>query len=138
MCKFLYIAGEGVENVLDDILQGHTNEDELNTVETDTIEVSPAPADASKFRPNFSFLSLNPLSAKKKMHQKMSSAEVVCCKLLPSIRRIKYRSKQRRPRTDCSYRSSLIWVHTVCHRGFLIISADKKTDNFCCDWRFKG
>ena len=42
--------------MLDDILQGHTNEDELNTVETDTIEVSPAPAETSKFRPNFSFL----------------------------------------------------------------------------------
>ena len=41
---------------------------------------------------------------------------------------IKYRSKQRGPRTDCSYyRSSLIWVHTVCHRGFLNISADKKS-----------
>ena len=40
--------------------------------------------------------------------------------------RIKYRSKQRGPRTDCSYRSSLIWVHTVCHRGFLNISADEK------------
>ena len=38
--------------MLDDILQGHTNEDELNTVETDTIEVSHAPAETSKFRPN--------------------------------------------------------------------------------------
>ena len=27
----------------------------------------------------------NPLSAKKKMHLKMSSAEVVCCKWLPNI-----------------------------------------------------
>ena len=33
--------------------------------------------------------------------------------------RIKYRSKQCGPRTDCSYRSSLILVHTVCHRAFL-------------------
>ena len=24
-------------------------------------------------------------------------------------------------------RSSLIWVHTVCHRGFLNISADEKS-----------
>ena len=40
---------------------------------------------------------------------------------------IKYRSKQRGPQTDCSYRSSLIWVHTVCLRGFLNISADKKS-----------
>ena len=28
---------------------------------------------------------INPSSAKKKMHLKMSSAEVVCCKYLPSI-----------------------------------------------------
>ena len=40
---------------------------------------------------------------------------------------IKYRSKQCGPRTDCSYRSSLICVHTVCHRGFLNISADEKS-----------
>ena len=26
-----------------------------------------------------------------------------------------------------AYRSSLIWVYTVCHRGFLNISADKKS-----------
>ena len=32
-----------------------------------------------------------------------------------------------RPRTDCSYRSSLIRVHPVCHRGFLNISADQKS-----------
>ena len=28
---------------------------------------------------------INPQSAKKKMHLKMSSAEVVCCKKLPNI-----------------------------------------------------
>ena len=38
-----------------------------------------------------------------------------------------YRSKQRGPRTDCSYRSSLIWVHTVCHRRFFNISADENS-----------
>ena len=42
----------------------------------------------------------------------------------------KNRSKQLGPRSDCSYRNSLIWVHTVCHRGFLNISAD----DFCWDW----
>ena len=35
--------------MLDDILQGHTNEDELNTVETDTIEESPALSETSKY-----------------------------------------------------------------------------------------
>ena len=55
------------------------------------------------------------------------------CRLLKSsnanncLALLTYRSKQRRPRTDCSYRSSLIWVHTVCHRGFLNISADEKS-----------
>ena len=48
------------------------------------------------------------------MHLKMLSADVICC----NYWRIKYRSKQHGPRTDCSYRSSLIWVYTVCHRGF--------------------
>ena len=43
---------------------------------------------------------------------------------------MKYKGKQRGPRTDCSYRSSLNWV-----RGFLNISADEKSRrliNFCC------
>ena len=31
------------------------------------------------------------------------------------------------PRTDCIYRSSLFWVYTVFHRGFLNISADEKS-----------
>ena len=26
-----------------------------------------------------------------------------------------------------AYRSSLVWLHTVCHRGFLNLSADKKS-----------
>ena len=67
-----------------------------------------------------------------KRQEKNASENVVCWSLL--LRkiawhywRIKYRSKQRGPRTDCSYRSSLIWVHTVCHRGFLNISADEKS-----------
>ena len=34
--------------MLDDILQGHTNEDELNTVETDTVEETPADTESSK------------------------------------------------------------------------------------------
>ena len=70
----------------------------------------------------------NPKSAKKKK----TSENVVCWSCLLQIiawhyRRIKYRNKQRGPRTDCSYRNSLIWVHTVCHRGFLNISADEKS-----------
>ena len=46
----------------------------------------------------------------------MSSAEVVCCKQLPSI-------------TDelSIEANSLDPEHTVCHRGFLNISADEKS-----------
>ena len=54
------------------------------------------------------------------MHLKMSYAEVVCCKYLPNITdEYLYMSNQRKPRSDCSYRSSLIWVHTVCQKDFL-------------------
>ena len=53
---------------------------------------------------------------------------------LPTTNKVCGGYKQCGPRTDCFYRSSLIWVHTVCHGGFLNISAD----DFCCDWRFNG
>ena len=72
----------------------------------------------------------------KAPRKKSSENVVVWSRLLQIIAnhywRNKYRSKQRGPR------SSLIWVHTVCHRGFLNISADEKADDFCCDWRIKG
>ena len=72
-----------------------------------------------------------PLKRQEKMHLKMTSAEVVCCKQLPYITdEFKYTGKQGGPRSDCSYRSSLIWVHIVCHRGFLNISADEKQMTF--------
>ena len=37
--------------------------------------------------------------------------------------------------TDLSIEANRV---TVCHRGFLNISADMKADDFCCNWRFKG
>ena len=49
-----------------------------------------------------------------------------------------FRSKQCGPRTDCSYRSSLIWVQIVYHRGFLNVSANEESRQllllllFCC------
>ena len=59
---------------------------------------------------------------RKKCIWKMMSAEVICCKYLPNIMdKFKKRSKQ------CGPRSSLIWIHTVCHRGFLNSSADEKS-----------
>ena len=43
------------------------------------------------------------------MHLKMSSAEVICSKKLPNITdKIKYKSKQRGPRTDYSY-IGVVW-----------------------------
>ena len=77
-----------------------------------------------------------------KVPRKNVSENVVCWNCLLQIItlhywRIKYRSKQRGPRTDCSYRSSLIWVYTVYHRGFLNIQQTRKADFFCCDWRIK-
>ena len=81
----------------------------------------------SRHGPHNFLSTFRPLKRQEKIHLKMSSAEVVRCKYLPNINdEFKYRSKQCGPRTDYSYRNSLIWVHTVCHRGFLHISADEK------------
>ena len=67
------------------------------------------------------------------------SAFVVCCKcLLTLFNKVKYRDKQCGPRSDCSYRSSLIGVYTVCWKGFWTFQQTTKADEFCCDWRFKG
>ena len=55
----------------------------------------------------------NPLSAKQKMHQKMSSAEVVCCKYLPNIT------------VELSIEANS--VDHVFRRGVLNISADEKS-----------
>ena len=53
----------------------------------------------------------------------MLSAEVVCCKQLPNITdKLSIEANS----VD-SYRSSLFWVRTVCHRGFLNSSADEKS-----------
>ena len=50
---------------------------------------------------------------------KMLSAKVVCYKILQTLlNKFKYRDKQCVPRSDCSYRSSLIRVYIVCWKGF--------------------
>ena len=74
----------------------------------------------------------NAKSLSLKRQEKNASENVVCRSRLQQITayhcwRIEYRSKQCGPRTDCSYRSSPIWIHTVYHRGFLNISADEKS-----------
>ena len=56
------------------------------------------------------------------MHLKMSSAEVVCCKKLPNIT-----DELSIEANSVDPEQTLIWVHTVCHRGFLNISADEKS-----------
>ena len=65
-----------------------------------------------------------------KRQEKMQLKNDVCwSRLLQIIDNItdlfEYWSKRSGPRSDCSYGSSLIWVHIVCHRGFLNISADE-------------
>ena len=50
----------------------------------------------------------------------MSSAYVVCCIFLQTFQTyILHIGKQCGPSSDCSWRSSLIWVHTVCNNEFL-------------------
>ena len=57
------------------------------------------------------------------MHLKMSSAEVVCCKELPNISdELGIEAYSVDPE-----QTAPIGVHTVCHRGFLNISADEKS-----------
>ena len=69
------------------------------------------------------------------MHQKMSSAEVACCKNLPNItEELSIEANS----VDPEQTAPLIWVHTVCHRGFLNISADEKADDYWCYLRIKG
>ena len=49
----------------------------------------------------------------------MSSVYVVCCIFLQTFQTyFLHIGKQCGPRSDCSYRSSLIWVHTVCNNDF--------------------
>ena len=65
----------------------------------------------------------------------MSSAEVICCKKLSSItEELSIGANGVDPEQTDPIRSSLIWVHTVFHRGFLNISADEKADDFCCEF----
>ena len=53
------------------------------------------------------------------MHLKMLFAEVVCCKKLPNITdKLSIEANSMDPE-QTAHRSSLIWVHTVCHSGLL-------------------
>ena len=66
------------------------------------------------------------------MNLKMWSAKVVYCTYLLTLL-TNCTGKQCSPRSDCSYRSSLIWVYTVWLRGLQNISA---AENFFCDCHF--
>ena len=80
-----------------------------------------------------------------KMPRKPASENVVClsyymssaeysCKLYKPV--FAYRQTCG-PWSDCSLRSSLIWVHTVC-KNDLKSKADDKADDNRCEWQFKG
>ena len=78
------------------------------------------------------------LKTPAKNDPKIPSVFVVCCNfLLTLFTKAKYRDKQCGPRSDCSYRSSLIGVYTVCWKGFLTFQQTTKAIEFCFDWRFK-
>ena len=68
-----------------------------------------------------------------KTSRKNAHANVVC-RVYIITDKFKYTSKHRGPRLD--YRSSLIWVHTVSHRGLYTFQQTRKADDFCCDWSF--
>ena len=56
----------------------------------------------------------------------MLSAEVRCKKMPNITDKLSIEANIMDPE-QTAHRSSLIWVHTVCHRGFLNISADEKS-----------
>ena len=54
----------------------------------------------------------------------MSSVEGICCIKLPNITDLLDIGGNS---VDPDQTAPIIWVHTVCHRGFLNISADEKS-----------
>ena len=65
----------------------------------------------------------SPIDLTLKLPRKSASENVVClCRLLNILANFSnlflHTGKQCGPRSDCSYRSSLIWVHTVCRNDF--------------------
>ena len=62
--------------------------------------------------------------SQEKKHLKMSSVEVVCCKYIPSITDDELIIEANSVDPE---QTAPIWVHTVCHRGFLNISTDEKS-----------
>ena len=73
------------------------------------------------------------------MHLKISSAEVVCCKILPSITdEISIEANS----VDLEQTAPIgaVWSASTL---FAIEASEtfqqtRKADDFCCDWRFKG
>ena len=59
------------------------------------------------------------VKCQENLHLKMSSVYVVCCIFLQTFQTYFWHiGKQCGPRSDCSLRSSLIWVHTFCNNDF--------------------
>ena len=56
---------------------------------------------------------------------KMLSTEGSCCMKMFTLRtNFSIQANSLDPKSDCSLRSSLIWVHTVCYRDSLKTSTD--------------
>ena len=75
------------------------------------------------FNSTLSILSSIVNTGKLKAPRKTASENVVClCRLMNILadfsNLVLHTGKQCGPRSDCSYRSSLIWVHTVCKNDF--------------------
>ena len=70
------------------------------------------------------------------MHLKMSSAEVVCCKKLPTITdelSIEANSVDTEQTAPIGSGSTLFAIE-----AYETFQQTRKSDDFCCDWRIKG
>ena len=69
----------------------------------------------------------------------MSSAEVVCCKQLPSITdQLSIEANSVDPEQTAVW--GAVWSGSTLFaiEASLTFQQTRKTDDFCCDWRIKG
>ena len=62
--------------------------------------------------------------------QKMSSAFYFCCIYSSALQTRFYHGSK-----HYELWSSLIWVHSVCNKGYLRTLADERADDKSCDWQ---
>ena len=73
------------------------------------------------------------------MHLKMSSAEVVWCKYLPSITdKLSIEANSLDPEQTAPI--GAVWTGSTLFaiEASLTFQQTRKSDDFCCDWRIKG